>query len=430
MALKPGLRLKQTRRLSLTPSLRQSIEVLRLSSIELDALIVAELEENPLLTREKDYPFLPAHDLSPSLAAMAQPTSLTKHLQNQIALISTQSGIRQIADFLAASLDERGFLSETESDFADFLGVDRQDISTAIDILQSCEPLGIGARDLKECLALQLDAKGVDAASKHIIVENLSLFASQDWRALSKLTGMKTADLKRLAETLKGLNPYPGQVAEPVRSVSLRPDIIVRLQKDGVLSAELIGSSAASLTVDHALKSSATASEPGAGPFLLAKAEAANGLIRAIEARSKTILRVVHAILLYQSRFFLSGHGFLRPLTQKEIAASLGLHPSTVARAIVGKALSCSLGVFPLKFFFTTSLSSLTKEQSSSAYVVQQEIRRMTNEETHANILSDAQIAAYLQRSGVDIARRTVAKYRQCLKIPSSIERRRSKKPL
>ncbi len=430
MAMKPGLRVSQTQRLALTPALRQSIGILGLSANELSELVAVELEQNPLLLLETDHRAPMRADYRHALENVAQERTLAEKLKQQISVMAAPKNVSLVANFLAGDLTDQGFLPDSDAAIAKTLSLDLELVQQAISLLQACEPTGVGARDLSECLGLQLVAKGESDLAQKVIVENLSDFARNDWTSLKRKSGLKKVELQRLAEILQSLNPFPVSALAPNTNPGLFPDVSVAPLTEGGYAVELIGSVAPSLRVDQNLLDSTQSSDPASTGYLRDQTVRANSLIRAIEARSKTILRISQEIVVKQHAFFALGHSHLLPQTQAEIASALDLHPSTVTRAVANKALVCPLGVFELKFFFTSSLNSLTSDAARSAYVVQQEIRKMITTESATEILSDDQIATSLRQSGVDIARRTVAKYRQCLNIPSSVQRRRSKRVL
>ena len=430
MAMKPGLRVSQGQRLALTPGLRQSLGVLKLSSQELGVLVAEEIEQNPLLVQEFHSVSRPAADFDYAIETVAEAPSLVSHLRQQLVLTTAPEMVRQVASYLAGDLNEQGFLSEDATLLAETLSLDVAQIEQARALLQTCEPTGIGARDLRQCLDLQLISLGESPVNRALIVDNLGLFAEANWPMLRHISDLKLVEIKRLAGLLQSLNPYPATAFTGHTAPILYPDIRVTNLPEGGYSVELVNSLAPSLRVDQALFDQTKSAQPEAQDYLQDRLGRAASLIRAIEARSKTILQISKEIVMTQHRFFALGHSHLVPQTQAEIAAKLNLHPSTITRALANKALISPLGMFPLKFFFTRSLNSLISENSHSAYVIQQEIRKLTKEEPPLSPLSDAKIATILQNSGVDIARRTVAKYRQCLNIPSSVQRRRSRKVL
>jgi len=430
MSLKPGLRVSQSQRLTLTPALRQSISVLGMSTLELLDHVEAELGQNPLLSAQTSHQSSASGDFELALDTVAARKTRGEVLREQIAHFSADRQTRLIAGYLADDLSDEGYLCDSVEELAETLTLDTHQITMAISLLQRCEPTGIGAKNLRDCLDLQLCARQKPRQTRQFILDNLALFAESDWTALQKLSGQSRAELGELNDLVRSLNPFPGEDISPELAEFLYPDIRVTTLPEGGFSIESINSTLPSLTVNAELMNKKPVVNTETSQYFDDHITRAKTLIRAIEARAKTILRVGQEIVTKQHRFFAEGHAHLKPLRQIDVAQSLGLHPSTVTRAIANKALDCRFGILPLKFFFTPGLNSLNNQQLTSTYVIQQRISRLVRAEKPDQILSDAKIAAHLQQSGVDIARRTVAKYRQCLKIPSSVQRRKSKKLL
>jgi len=429
--MKQGLRVSQKQHLALTPSLRSSITILRMSSLELAEHIKAEMAENPVLieaTPERESPR--AGHTPPDISALPQQRGLIEELHAQISLSRAPEIIRNIAMFLAADLSEEGYLSDSDENLAEMLSVSLDQLRQGISLLQKCEPAGIGARDLRECLDLQLAARDIPAETRHLVIGNIKLFSRRDWARLKKLTGLSEQQLRRLARLLKSLDPRPGATAARQTTEYLQPDLRVYTDDAGMLAVELVNSTLPSLQIDQALIRNAGKGDTDTQAFFQSRVERARALIRAVNARSSTLLRLGQAIVENQPQFFLQADGPLKPMTRASLAQMLSLHPSTVTRALAGKALECSRGVFPLGFFFPSALKALDGEGSVSSTEVQQTIRGLVARETADSVLSVEDIVTLLRESGVDIARRTVAKYRQCLNIPTSFQRRRSKRNL
>ena len=428
-APRPSLELRQNQRLALTPSLRHSLRVLGLSATDLAGLIAAELEQNPLL--KLTGPTMPDSGRDFDLAArtVAQESSAADTLRRQISVLTRDPDLAEIASFLAADLTEAGYLADSPEELARLLERPEERVAEAIALLQRCDPPGIGARDLAECLDLQLARRGQDAPTRRLLLENLQLFAERDWKALQRRTGLEPEALRRLAGLLQELHPSPRALIEPEAPQYLFPDIRVTARPEGGFDVESLNPAESALAIDETLLRRARDGAAETAAYLRERREQAQALIRALQARRRTILRVAREIVLRQHRFFAEGPEYLQPMTRLELAGLLNLHPSTVSRALAHKALECAHGLYPMGFFFTRSLPSQFGVEVS-AYVVQREIRRLIDAESPAKPLSDAEITTLLRHSGVDIARRTVAKYRQCLKLPSSVQRRRSKTPL
>lgn len=429
MALKPGLKVRQTQRLTLTPAMRLSIKVLQMSALDLSDLIQAELDENPLLVAEQNHTPENTFDFHDMVNRVAEQQSLLQSLRGQIALMTAPENLKQIAGYLAADLTDDGYLAETLEDLATFLAVAAPQVELALGLLQACEPCGIGARDLLECLDLQLEAIGETKENRAVVLKHLHLFSRPDVSQLSRKTGLPLLELQRLKAVIRTLNPAPGQQNLPDANHVLVADVIVSANASGI-SVEATHATTPSLTVDTSALPKMRSDDQAAIDFLNVHKARASNLIRAIEARSAMVLRIAKAIVTQQHRFFTDGHAFLVPMTQAGLAAELAVHPSTVTRALTNKSLACSFGAFPLTFFFTSGINSLDGTGTVSAYVIQQKIRKIIATETPQQVLSDQMITALLRNSGVDITRRTVAKYRQCLKISSSAQRRRSKRIL
>ncbi len=435
--MKPGLRpelgVRANQRLNLTPTLRASLNILRMNHLELAERIQAELADNPLLVAD-NAPGWNAGSTAvwsdSAVERMAHQQGLVERLHAQIRMMRTSPILRDIAMFLAADLTDEGYLADSDAELAGMLKVPFDQLRQAIDLLQSCEPTGIGARNLRECLDLQLAALGEEGDMRAVILDNLGLFARRDWAALGRATGLPEATLRNKARLLGALDPHPGRTEHPSTVVYLHPDLRIQADPSGMWKVELATGDLPALRVDEALLCQADGQDAQTARYLRDKARQARALIGAVRAREKTLLRIGEAILHHQHRFFARGEDSLAPLTRRALAETLGLHPSTVTRAIAGKALESPRGLHPLRFFFPSAVGQNGDTDALSSFAVQQQIRRLIGQETADAVLSDARIATLLRESGVDIARRTVAKYRQCLKIPSSFQRRKSKSVL
>jgi len=427
MALKPGLRVRQSQRLALTPALRQSISVLQMSATDLADLIQIELTQNPVLVAERDFGPRGRADYQIALETAVHHQSLSERLRQQITISAAPERTKKIAQYLAGNLTDDGYLAESPAETAGALAVSVAQVDQAVSVLQSCEPTGIGARDLANCLELQMVALGETAESTAFILQNFALLADDRPQPAGLQTEQSANELHRLSKVLRSLNPRPGNNEDQPQSQILHPDILVQITPAGIAEIEMDNSTLPSLSVNLAAQTQIRPTDRTTRDYLIAHTAQAQALIRAIEARSKTILRVSQAIVARQHLFFTQGHDFLVPLTQTELAGEMSLHPSTINRAIANKGLACKFGLFPLKFFFGPAIKSLSDDESFSARVIQHQIARIIARETAENTLSDAAIATILRESGVDISRRTVAKYRQCLRITSSAQRRKSK---
>ncbi len=430
MAIKPGLRVRQSQRLALTPALRLSVRVLSLSSADLRDLVNREMEQNPLLQHTgtplggtgEAYRY--ALDTTPLRDTLAQ------SLCRQISLSRKPEATRNLAQYMACNLDERGYLAISAVEMLDYFDTTARQMAAALELLQASGPTGVGARDLRECLGLQLRAAGQSPDEIEDICDHLDLFSRNDWQALKRKTGRSQQTLRRLLGVLQTLDPAPGQSFDDDQNAPLAPDIVVKSRPDGGYTAELANGISPALEIDQDVFQTTLAKDPASKAYLLARRAAATDLIRAIDGRFRTLSRIVNEIVLEQARFFDDGQAFLKPLRRLDLAQTLGIHPSTVTRALANKTLECRFGVFSLDFFFPSALATDDPASPVSSHAIQHSIAGLVAQESPDKILSDARIATLLHESGVDIARRTVAKYRQCLKIPSSVQRRRSKQVL
>ena len=427
MAIKPGLRVSQNQRLALTPALMQSISVLQMSITDLNNLVSTEIAENPFLSVEPPNRFDSGADFQMALETVPHQNSLAQSLTEQISLTSASQTIQSLAIYLANDLNEGGYLSESMDYYLRHLPHTESELDQAVAVLQQCEPTGIGARDLRDCLDLQLKALGETEETRHFLTDYLKLFAAGQHQQLAKLTAVSLSEIKRLAEVLKGLNPSPGTAFGQLTPEFIIPDIQVARRPEGGFSVDMARGVAPTLVVDHDLQAGLQDRDPHVTAFANHHVDRAQALTRAIAARSKTILQVAQNIVASQQGFFESGPQALKPMTRSDLAVEMTVHPSTITRAVANKALECEFGTFPFAYFFTSSLGAISGDAKLSAQVVRLRIQKLIKGEPPSNPYADDTITTLLRESGVDISRRTVAKYRQCLNIPTSAKRRVSK---
>jgi RNA polymerase sigma-54 factor len=483
--------MRQGQGLVITPQLQQAIKLLQLSNIELEAFVEAELERNPLLQRdaaeaerEDEAPAVDraeaASDEMPDHAATAdmdvahedaspgerdsretgegaqdaggqvdwskagkggsfegeddfesrltREKTLAEHLHDQLAVAGLGDAERGVAMVLIDAVDEGGYLRADLDEIAERLGCGLAFVEGVLSVLHGFEPTGVMARDVRECLSLQLRERNRLDPAMDALLGNLDLLARRDMAALRKACGVDDEDLRDMLAELKALTPRPGAAfgGEPAHAVS--PDVYVREGPGGLWHVELNSDTLPKVLIDqryHA-KVSGGARTDADKAFLSDCMASAGWLVRSLDQRARTILKVSSEIVRQQDGFLAFGVQHLRPLNLKTVADAIGMHESTVSRVTSNKYIATPRGLFELKFFFTSSIGSSTGGEAHSAESVRHRIRQLIDaERNEAEVHSDDTIVDILKEAGVDIARRTVAKYREAMRIPSSVERRR-----
>ncbi|TCO69936.1 RNA polymerase factor sigma-54 [Rhodovulum euryhalinum] len=419
MNFRPSLTPRPAQGLRLTPGLRSGLAILRMPAADLAAELREAAAENPLIRLSEPTPDRGAGGVALA-ELLAAPETLGERLRRQIALMPLDPAVAAIARFLTGDVDDDGYLDPQAAGNVEAMGAAPGQVESAIAALQACEPAGVGARSLEECLALQLREHGFPEAEARAACARLDLLAGQRLGELAALIGLAEARLRPMAEMLPRLTPRPGDSLSD-ETLPPVPEVIVEQGPDGVFFAVLDPHALPRAELDAAL-----AHGLGRRPDAARMRENALGWIRTLRFRARTLEAVVRQIVADQQGFFARGPDHLVPMTRAAMACALDLHPSTVGRALAGKALVFRGAVHPLSLFVSPALPA-TGEDAVTAYAVQRRIRKLVEAEAPGRILSDERIAEHLRREGVDIARRTVAKYRQCLTIPSSFERRRRK---
>jgi RNA polymerase sigma-54 factor len=474
----PRLELRQSQQLVMTPQLRQAIRLLQMNNLELTGFLEAEIERNPLLElaapeppeaappaapaepapeaalREGDpgaaagafdagtgpenlydagEPFRPASAPAaegppPIDQSLPDAPGLIEHLARQIGLVRASPELRGAALALAAEIDAAGYLRLDASEAASRLGVTPETLEAAVGLLHRCEPTGIGARSLAECLALQLAERDRLDPAMQALLDNLPLLARADFAGLSRLCGVEEADIRDMAAELRRLDPRPGAALSPPPSPAAPPDVLVRRAPDGGWRVELNAGTLPRVLMNNAYAARLSAAGgPEARAFVSDCRRSGGFLMRAMEQRARTVLRVATEVVRRQTAFLEHGAAALRPMTLRQVADELGLHESTVSRVAAGKRLDCPRGGFELRWFFTQALAATDGGEAHSAEAIRSRIRALIAAEAPRRPLSDDRLTALLREEGVDIARRTVAKYREGMNIPSSVQRRRLK---
>lgn len=365
-------------------------------------------------------------------AYVAAEISLHDHLTEQLHVATTDPVERMIGATLIDLVDEGGYIREALEETADRLGVARDRVEAVLHLIQSFDPTGVGARDLADCLRLQLIERNRFDPAIAALLDNLDLLARRDFAALKKLCGVDDEDLIEMIADIKKLDPKPGLKFGGGAVQPVIPDVYVRRAPEGGFMVELNSEALPRVLVNqtYAAKISSKAKNDEEKSYVSEALQTANWLTKSLEQRAKTILKVASEIVRHQELFFTHGIEYLRPLNLKAVADAIQMHESTVSRVTSNKYIAAERGLFEMKYFFTASIASAEGGESHSAEAVRFRIKQMIDQETADNILSDDTIVAKLKEQGVDIARRTVAKYRDSLRIPSSVERRREKQSL
>jgi RNA polymerase sigma-54 factor len=482
MALSQRLELRTSQSLVMTPQLQQAIKLLQLNNLELSTYIEQELEQNPLLERderdrtaaeptpaersrgdednlddrsgERDWDAAPerfSEDMGTDWAATtgaagsaggspddalsgidqraATTVTLRDHLLEQVHLMLSDARERAIAEALVDSLDAAGYLAVSLDELGRLLGAEPARVEAVLVQLQGADPAGVFARGLAECLAIQLSERNRLDPAMQALLANLELVGQRDWARLKRSCGVDSEDLSDMLAELRALDPRPAMAFEGTPVQPLVPDILMRPGRAGGWHLELNPDTLPRVLVNQRYArevGTAAGRDKAARSFLNDRLQSANWLVRALEQRANTILKVAEAIVSHQQAFFQHGVEHLRPLTLREIAETIEMHESTVSRVTANKYMATPRGTFELKYFFTATIQG-ADGSSHSAESVRQRIKTLIDQETPEAVLSDDRIVAILRAEGVDIARRTVAKYRDAMRIPSSTQRRREK---
>jgi RNA polymerase sigma-54 factor len=355
--------------------------------------------------------------------------TLVEHLEAQISTLASDAQTTFIARHIIGMLDEAGYLTVPLDEVADDLGVDIFDAKAGLRLVQSLDPSGVGARNLAECIAIQArEADRYDPCMKALI-DNLDLVARGEVERLKRLCRVDDEDFADMLRELRSYNPRPGLAFAASDAGTVVPDILLTDNGKGGWDIALNEDTLPKLIVNRGyfLELNAGATNKESQGWLKEKLADAHWLIRALDQRQKTILKTAAEIVKQQDGFFRRGVSELRPLTLREVAEKIEMHESTVSRVTSNKYLACARGTFELKYFFTSGVASADGEGASSA-AIKARIKALIDAETGKNILSDQQLADMLQKEGFDLARRTVAKYREAIGLGSSAERRRAKK--
>jgi len=362
-------------------------------------------------------------------AFVSAEATLADHLAEQLSMAITDPARRMIGQYLIDLVDEAGYLTGDLEAVAQKLGAPMSEVEAVLAIVQGFDPPGVCARNLTECLAIQLKERDRFDPAMQAMVQHLPMLANRQLTALKKICGIGDEDLADMIGEIRRLNPKPGLAFGSTLVQPVIPDVFVRAGPDGGWLVELNTETLPKVLVNQSYyaKISKTARGDGDKNYLSECLQTATWLVRALDQRARTILKVSTEIVRQQDGFFTQGVQHLRPLNLKTVADAISMHESTVSRVTANKYMATSRGIFELKYFFTSSIAAADGGDAHSAEAVRHRIRQLIDAEEAHGVLSDDTIVEKLREAGIDIARRTVAKYREAMRIPSSVQRRRVK---
>jgi RNA polymerase sigma-54 factor len=360
-------------------------------------------------------------------ANLSSDVTLAEHLHMQLNFAGLSDVDRLIAARLIDETDETGYLRAPLDDVARSLGADIANVEAVLRVCQGFDPTGVMARSIPECLALQLKDRGRLDPAMQAMLDNLHLVAKHDIKGLMDVCGVDKADVQDMLLELRQLSPKPGAGFSSDTTVAVAPDVYVRELPNGMYAVELNSDTLPRVLMDKAYYAEVTAlpMRDKEKEFISECAASATWLIKSLDQRARTILKVASEIVRQQDGFFAHGVAHLRPLNLKQVADAIEMHESTVSRVTTNKYMATPRGLFELKYFFSASIPATGGGEAHSAEAVRHRIKQLIDEEPVDDVLSDDQIVEILTGFGIDIARRTVAKYRESLNIPSSVQRRR-----
>jgi len=484
MALEQKLNLRLSQRLVMTPSLQQAIKLLQMSRLELQEVLNQEMVENPILEEQEESteaeradaareneetPAPAASETAPAAEekerdsfeeidfnsyfedyldsaynprqyqeqpeefslenVLTRPEGLPEHLTWQLSMSDAPPAVREIAAYLIGNIDEDGYLRVSRDEIRQAHYENDADVEAALALVRSFDPPGVGAFDMPDCLLLQLRALGVEnPLIETIIRDHWPEFLNRQFAPLAKTLGVGMSEIQAAFEIIKNLEPKPGRKHSSERTIYVEPDVFVRkigdeyiiqLSEDGLPKLRI------SAAYRRLLRGGNGAIGAEAATYLKDKMRSAIWLIKSLDQRQRTIYKVADSIVRHQRAFLDHGIEHLRPLVLRDVANDIGMHESTVSRVVSNKYIHTPRGLFPMKYFFHSGIDSSQGDDVSSLSI-KNKISRIVDEEDARRPHSDARITQKLRAEGIQIARRTVAKYREELRIPSSSQRKQS----
>jgi RNA polymerase sigma-54 factor len=472
MGIQQKLHTKLVQKLILTPSLQQAIKLLPMSTLELSDLLNQEMVENPMLeevpteelqpaTPEKteperqpeaaktgdnwddqDYEYFfgdylddgyrprapqEVKELPPIENTLSTSSSLSDHLLWQLSMQTDDALMREIGSAIVGNLNDDGMLVASFDELAAMGPWPVVEVERALRLVQGFDPTGVAARDLQECLLLQLRHLGLEGSpTEKIVTEHLRLLQNHQVPEIARKLGMTIDEIKEHIETIRHLDPKPGSRYNPTQSQYVIPDVYVVKVEDqyvAVLNEDGLPQMRISPVYRRLLDKGAAGNSDETRAYVKDKFRSALWLIKSVEQRQRTIHKVATSIINFQRDFLDHGIEHLRPLVLRDVANDIGMHESTVSRVVTNKYMHTPQGVFEMKYFFHSGINSSYGESVSSV-TIKQRIRKIIENEDPRKPLSDSRIVSILQREGLVLARRTIAKYREELKIPTSNQRK------
>lgn len=353
--------------------------------------------------------------------------SLNEHLTKQLAMAIHDPKDRMIGAYLIDHVDDNGYLRAELADLADRLGVSVMRVQSVLTILQTFEPTGVFAQDLSECLSLQLREKGLLDDPMQALLDNLPMLGKHDLSGLTKVCGVNKDRLVDLIANLKSLSPKPGLAFGGEMASAIEPDVSVIEMPNGGWKVELNADTLPRVLVNNRYFGEVCGpnADDTTRTFMTECHQTASWLVKALDQRARTVLKVATEIIRQQDGFFAYGVDHMRPLNLRAVADAIEMHESTVSRVTSNKFMATPRGLFEFKYFFTAAIPSIGGGEAYSAEAVRHRIKLLISQETPTTVRSDDKLVDMLRTDGIDVARRTVAKYREALGIPSSVERRR-----
>ena len=443
MNLNNRLDIIQSQKLVMTTQLKQSLDILNMSNLELEDEIKRELEENPVLEMknkeeidwekfvknidDKSYN-IRSYNLDNDFNLenlIKNESNLYDYVKNQLSLLKLNKKEKEVCEYIIDCLDKDGYLGTEEEFILKKLQIDSNFFEKCIKNIQQLEPIGIGARNLIECLLIQMESKNInDDILKSIIMEDLNLIGQNKIKLISKKYNISMEECSKYIEKIRELNPKPGVLYSNEKIVYIQPDVIVR-KVNGEFVIYMNDDNNFHLCINNYYKSilKNPNSDESTKEFIKNKLNNALHLFNNIESRKSTILKIAEIIVKEQNEFFTKGINYIKPMRLKDIAINLGYHESTISRGIHNKYMLTPFGLYEFKYFFSTAIQS-EKEEGTSSTKIKNMIKDFINKEDKLKPLSDEKICKLLKEEGIIVARRTVAKYREEMNILSSSKRK------